>query len=77
MTARVRYNTMALTHEGCVRTANEDSHLHREDAGLWMVADGMGGHQNGKWASTSSPSPSRRRRWKASSPPTSTSWKRP
>jgi serine/threonine-protein phosphatase Stp1 len=51
MIARVRYNAMALTHEGCVRTANEDSHLEREDVGLWMVADGMGGHQNGKWAS--------------------------
>ncbi len=51
MIARVRYNTTALTHEGCVRTHNEDSHVHREDVGVWMVADGMGGHQNGKWAS--------------------------
>ncbi|HWA60203.1 MAG TPA: protein phosphatase 2C domain-containing protein, partial [Caulobacteraceae bacterium] len=36
---------------GCVRTANEDSHVVREDVGIWVVADGMGGHTNGKWAS--------------------------
>lgn len=46
-----RLNTVGFTHEGCVRSANEDSHLMRDEAGLWVVADGMGGHANGQWAS--------------------------
>jgi serine/threonine protein phosphatase PrpC len=39
------------THEGCVRTHNEDSYVARDDGGLWAVADGMGGHEGGEWAS--------------------------
>jgi serine/threonine protein phosphatase PrpC len=46
-----RFATAGLTHEGLVRSANEDSHLLRDDLGLWAVADGMGGHENGQWAS--------------------------
>ena len=46
---RVQYD--AKSHEGQVREQNEDSFLCLEDDGLWAVADGMGGHEHGEWAS--------------------------
>ena len=36
---------------GRVRKVNEDALLIREDCGLWLVADGMGGHEGGDYAS--------------------------
>ena len=41
----------SLSHEGKVRTRNEDSFCVRDKDGLWAVADGMGGHEGGEWAS--------------------------
>lgn len=40
-----------VTHTGHVRNRNEDSILLLEDENLWLVADGMGGHQAGDFAS--------------------------
>jgi serine/threonine-protein phosphatase Stp1 len=47
-----RLKTSGLSHTGHVRTANEDAMALRPEAGFWAVADGMGGLQHGKWASS-------------------------
>jgi serine/threonine protein phosphatase Stp1 len=40
------------THEGCVRELNEDRFFTAEESGVFIVADGMGGHKFGDRAST-------------------------
>ena len=41
----------AATHPGLKRENNEDCFLSAPDADLWVVADGMGGHEAGEVAS--------------------------
>ena len=45
------WNDFALTHTGNVRSNNEDAFSRDPALGLWVVADGMGGHEAGEVAS--------------------------
>jgi len=46
-----RFRSAGASNVGCVREINQDSFLERPDAGIWGVADGLGGHANGEVAS--------------------------
>lgn len=47
----LRMEWHAQTHEGRVRDHNEDALFANDRLGVWAVADGMGGHERGEWAS--------------------------
>ena len=44
-------DSAGVTDAGAVRPENQDAFLSRPDLGLWIVADGMGGHSDGAHAS--------------------------
>lgn len=47
----IPFRSAGRSETGLVRAQNEDSMLLDDGAGLWVVFDGMGGHQNGAAAS--------------------------
>jgi protein phosphatase len=49
--AVIEYKSAGRTDRGVVRPTNQDAFLERPDSGIWVVADGMGGHEQGELAS--------------------------
>jgi protein phosphatase len=50
-TSSFRWTSASRSHPGRIRKVNEDAFLDRSEHGLWAVADGMGGHTLGEFAS--------------------------
>ena len=51
MNAALAWHSGAAGQPGPGRPSSEDNHLNAPEAGLWAVADGMGGHRDGALAS--------------------------
>ncbi|WP_295472327.1 protein phosphatase 2C domain-containing protein [uncultured Pseudomonas sp.] len=48
----VTFQSASYSHTGMVRSLNEDACLALAERGLWVVADGMGGHAAGDYVSS-------------------------
>ena len=46
-----RWRSASISDVGLARAVNEDACLELVDRGVWLVADGMGGHAAGDFAS--------------------------
>ena len=46
-----KFTSAGRTDRGVVRPTNQDAFLERPESGIWVVADGMGGHEHGELAS--------------------------
>lgn len=49
--AQIRWSCTGRSDRGAKRKINEDAILMRPEAGIWLAADGMGGHEAGDVAS--------------------------
>ncbi|WP_105264659.1 PP2C family protein-serine/threonine phosphatase [Pseudoalteromonas sp. T1lg76] len=47
----MQLNSFAQSHRGVIRSKNEDALLALPEQGVWVVADGMGAHSGGEYAS--------------------------
>ncbi|ADG93408.1 protein serine/threonine phosphatase [Arcobacter nitrofigilis DSM 7299] len=47
----MNFKSYSFTHPGHLRTLNEDSFYLNDEKNLWIVCDGMGGHEEGNFAS--------------------------
>ena len=50
-TPSLSFDSSGDTHKGWIRSLNEDAYLELPQQKLWAVADGMGGHKRGDFAS--------------------------
>lgn len=47
----MKVHSSSFIHPGHIRRVNEDSFYSNDEEGLWIVCDGMGGHEEGLFAS--------------------------